>query len=44
MKKDDAELYFNAAIYYAFGTYGLQLNGVYSAVNLPTARKGTEAC
>lgn len=32
MKKDDAELYFNAAIYYAFGTYGLQLNGVYSAM------------
>ena len=28
MKKDDAELYFNAAAYYAFGTYGLQIKGI----------------
>lgn len=32
MKKDDAELLFNAAIYYSFGTYGLQLSGVYDAM------------
>lgn len=28
MKKDDAELYFNAAAYYTFGTYGLQIKGI----------------